>query len=34
MTTAVETAEDLDPEIEKRLMDYFTMAADHLINAS
>lgn len=34
MTTAVETAEDLDPEIAQRLMDYFTMAADHLINAS
>ena len=34
MTTAVDTAEDLDPEIAQRLMDYFTMAADHLVNSS
>lgn len=34
MASAVESADDLDPEIAKRLMDYFTMAADHLINAS
>ena len=33
MTAAVESAEDLDPAIATRLLDYFTMAADHLINA-
>lgn len=34
MAAAVESAEDLEPEIAQRLMDYFMMAADHLINAS
>ncbi len=34
MTAAVESAEALDPAIERRLLEYFTMAADHLINAS
>jgi hemoglobin len=32
MTAAVQDA-DLDPELEQRFVDYFTMAADHLINA-
>ena len=34
MTAAVESAEDLAPAIATRLLDYFTMAADHLINAN
>ncbi|MGI9594657.1 MAG: globin [Acidimicrobiales bacterium] len=33
MSAAVASAEDLDPEIAKQLMDYFVMAADHLVNA-
>jgi hemoglobin len=33
MNAAVESAEDLDETIAKQLNDYFTMAADHLINA-
>lgn len=33
MTAAVASAEDLDPEIEKQLLDYFAMAAEHLLNA-
>lgn len=32
MTAAVADAH-LDPELEQRFLDYFTMAADHLINA-
>lgn len=33
MTAAVESAEDLDPELAQRFIEYFTMAADHLINS-
>lgn len=33
MTNAVETAPGLEPELATRLLDYFSMAADHLINA-
>ncbi|MCL4133662.1 UNVERIFIED_CONTAM: hypothetical protein GTU68_056734 [Idotea baltica] len=33
MSAAVASAEDLDPAIAQRLMDYFTMAAEHLLNA-
>lgn len=33
MAAAVATADGLDPEIAGRLMDYFTMAAEHLVNA-
>ncbi len=33
MTAAVTASPDLDPELERRFMDYFSMAADHLINA-
>jgi len=32
MTAALDDA-DLEPELEQRFLDYFTMAADHLINA-
>ena len=32
MTAAVESAEGLDPTIAGQLLDYFTMAADHLVN--
>ncbi len=32
MTKALDDA-GLDPELEQRFLDYFTMAADHLINA-
>ncbi|MEM7324587.1 MAG: globin [Actinomycetota bacterium] len=32
MTNAVLTAPDLDEAITARFLDYFTMAADHLIN--
>ena len=32
MTAALQQA-DLDPELERRFLDYFTMAADHMINA-
>jgi truncated hemoglobin YjbI len=32
MTASLEDA-DLDPELHARFVDYFTMAADHLINA-
>jgi len=31
--TASLTEAHLDPELEQRFVDYFTMAADHLINA-
>ncbi len=34
MTNAVNTAPDLDEAIATRLLDYFTMAADHLINSN
>ncbi len=33
MTAAVESAEDLHPEIAERFMEYFANAADHLINS-
>lgn len=33
MSAAVDAAEDLDPEIARRFMDYFATAADHLINS-
>lgn len=32
MKLAVDAADGLDEELSTRLMDYFTMAADHLIN--
>ncbi|MGH1489513.1 MAG: globin [Acidimicrobiales bacterium] len=32
MSAAVASAEGLDPAIAQRLMDYFTMAAEHLLN--
>lgn len=34
MTAAVESAPNLDPGIKTKLLDYFTMAADHLINSN
>jgi hemoglobin len=34
MTNAVNTAPDLEDAIATRLLDYFTMAADHLINSN
>ncbi len=33
MAAAVESSDGLDPSIAKQLMDYFTMAAEHLLNA-
>ncbi|MEL6981161.1 MAG: globin [Actinomycetota bacterium] len=32
MTEAVDGAEDLHPELHTRFLEYFTMAADHLVN--
>lgn len=32
MTAAVTSAPDLAPALQQRFLDYFTMAADHLIN--
>jgi len=32
MTAAVMTAPDLAPALQQRFLDYFTMAADHLVN--
>lgn len=32
MTHAVTTSPDLDPAVGQQMMDYFTMAADHMIN--
>ncbi len=34
MAAAVDGADDLDPTIEKQLLDYFAMAAEHLVNVS
>ncbi len=33
MTEAVEGADELHPELATRFLEYFTMAADHLINS-
>ncbi len=33
MTEAVEGADDLHPELAARFLEYFTMAADHLVNS-
>ena len=33
MAAAVDSADGLDPAIAARFMDYFTMAADHLVNS-
>jgi hemoglobin len=33
MTASVEDEAGLDPEIRRRLLDYFAMAADHLVNS-
>ena len=33
MTAAVDEERDLDPELRQRLLDYFAMAADHLVNS-
>jgi hemoglobin len=32
MAAAVESADGLEPELAERFMEYFTMAADHLVN--
>jgi len=33
MTEAIEGADELHPELATRFMEYFTMAADHLVNS-
>ncbi len=33
MARAVDDATDLEPELADQLLDYFTMAADHLVNS-